>query len=64
MTNQSLFGFCRLGVVLVCLMGFFVVVGSAEAVLVQQQTITQTVGAASDLFGGLNSPGFLGGVFS
>ncbi len=51
MTSKSLFGFCRLGVVLVCLAGLLVVVGSAQAVLVQQQTIAQTGGAASDFFG-------------
>ena len=37
--------------VLVCLVGLLVVVGSAQAVLVQQQTITQTSGAADDFFG-------------
>ncbi len=50
-TIESLFGLCRLGVVLVCLAGLFVVAGSAQAVMVQQQTITQTDGAANDLFG-------------
>ena len=50
-TSKSLFGLCRLGVVLVCLVGLLVVVGSASAVLVQQQTITQTDGAANDFFG-------------
>ncbi len=50
-TSKSLFGLCRLGVVLVCLAGLLVVVGSASAVLVQQQTITQTDGAANDYFG-------------
>ncbi len=50
-TIKSLFGFCRLGVVLVGLLGLFVVVGSAQAVLVQQGTITQTGGEASDFFG-------------
>ena len=50
-TSKSLFGLCRLGVVLVCLVGLLVVVGSASAVLVQQETITQTGGAANDYFG-------------
>ena len=50
-TSKSLFGLCRLGVVLVCLVGLLVVVGSAHAGLVPQQTITQTGGAASDNFG-------------
>ena len=50
-TSKSLFGLCRLGVVLVGLVGLLVVVGSAQAVLVQQGTITQTGGEASDFFG-------------
>ena len=51
MRSKSLFGFCRLGVVLVGLVGLLVVVGSAQAVLVQQGTITQSGGAAGDYFG-------------
>jgi len=50
-TSKSLFGFCRLSVALVGLLGLLVVAGSAQAVLVQQQTITQTSGAAGDVFG-------------
>jgi hypothetical protein len=50
-TSKSLFGFCRLGVVLVCLSSLFVVVGSAQAVMGQQQTITQPGGSAYDEFG-------------
>ncbi|MSO46784.1 MAG: hypothetical protein EXQ67_01685, partial [Thermoleophilia bacterium] len=50
-TIYSRCGFCRLGVVLVCLVGLFVVAGSAQAVMGQQQNITQTGGAASDDFG-------------
>ena len=49
-TIKSLFGLCRL--VLVGLVGLLVVVGSAQAVLVPQQTITQTGGAVLDQFGG------------
>jgi len=51
MMDKSLLGLCRLGVVLVGLVGLLVVTGSAHAVLVQQGTITQTGGAASDSFG-------------
>jgi hypothetical protein len=50
-TSMSFFGFCRLGLLLVCLVGLFVVVGSAQAVLGEQQTITQTGGSEYDNFG-------------
>ena len=52
MMDKSLLGLCRLGVVLVGLVGLLVVTGSAHAVLVQQGTITQSGGAANDFFGG------------
>ena len=51
-TSESLFGFCRLVVVLVCLAGLLVVAGSAQAVLVEQGTITDTGGGVGDYFGG------------
>ncbi len=44
-------GLCRLGVLLVGLLGLFVVVGSAQALMGQQQTITQTGGTGLDYFG-------------
>ena len=44
MTIKSLFGFCRLGVVLDGLANVFVVAGSAQAVVRQQQTIIRTDG--------------------
>ena len=48
---RSLLGCCRLSVVLVCLASLLVVVGSAQAGLVQQQMITQSDGLAYDNFG-------------
>ncbi len=44
MTIKSLFGFCRLGEVLGGLVGLFVVAGSAQAVMGQQQTVVRTDG--------------------
>jgi hypothetical protein len=50
-TSKSLFGLCRLGILLVGLVGLFVVAGQAQALMGQQQTITQSDGLYQDSFG-------------